>query len=58
MNEPYSTGAVKTEKELRFAIIGAGMAEILSAIKLTEAGITNFTVYESTRSRRAARGDR
>jgi cation diffusion facilitator CzcD-associated flavoprotein CzcO len=31
---------------LRFAIIGAGMAGILSAIKLTEAGLTDFTVYE------------
>lgn len=32
--------------EPRFAIIGAGMAGILSAIKLTEAGLTDFTVYE------------
>lgn len=31
---------------LRFAVIGAGMAGILSAIKLTEAGLTDFTVYE------------
>ena len=31
---------------MRFAIIGAGMAGILSAIKLTEAGFTDFTVYE------------
>src|SRR3977135_2399697 len=31
---------------LRCAVIGAGMAGILSAIKLTEAGITDFTVYE------------
>src|SRR2546421_2955990 len=31
---------------LRVAVIGAGMAGILSAIKLTEAGITDFTVYE------------
>ncbi len=30
----------------RFVIIGAGMAGILSAIKLKEAGLTNFTVYE------------
>ncbi len=30
----------------RFAIIGAGMSGILSAIKLREAGITDFTVYE------------
>jgi len=33
-------------RELRFAIIGAGMAGILSAIKLAEAGMTDFTVYE------------
>lgn len=31
---------------MRFAIIGAGMAGILSAIKLTEEGLTDFTVYE------------
>jgi cation diffusion facilitator CzcD-associated flavoprotein CzcO len=31
---------------MRFAIIGAGMAGILSAIKLSEAGYTDFTVYE------------
>jgi cation diffusion facilitator CzcD-associated flavoprotein CzcO len=31
---------------MRFAIIGAGMAGILSAIKLNEAGLTDFTVYE------------
>ncbi len=31
---------------MRFAIIGAGMAGILSAIKLTDEGLTDFTVYE------------
>lgn len=31
---------------LRFAIIGAGMAGILAAIKLTAAGFTDFAVYE------------
>ncbi|HWE71500.1 MAG TPA: NAD(P)/FAD-dependent oxidoreductase [Acidimicrobiales bacterium] len=31
---------------MRVAIIGAGMAGILSAIKLTEAGFTEVTVYE------------
>lgn len=31
---------------MRLAIIGAGMAGILSAIKLNEAGLTDFTVYE------------
>lgn len=30
----------------RFVIIGAGMAGILSAIKLQEAGLTNYTIYE------------
>src|SRR5476649_1944087 len=29
-----------------FAIIGAGMAGILAAIKLTEAGLTDFTIFE------------
>jgi cation diffusion facilitator CzcD-associated flavoprotein CzcO len=33
-------------RDLRFAIIGAGMAGILSAVKLTEAGLTDFTIYE------------
>ena len=33
-------------RPLRFAVIGAGMAGILGAIKLTEAGYTDFTVYE------------
>jgi cation diffusion facilitator CzcD-associated flavoprotein CzcO len=31
---------------MRIAVIGAGMSGILSAIKLTEAGLTDFTVYE------------
>jgi len=33
-------------REPRFLIIGAGMAGILSAVKLAEAGLTDFTVYE------------
>ncbi len=33
-------------RPLRCAVIGAGMAGILSAIKLTEGGLTDFTVYE------------
>ncbi|HKF92264.1 MAG TPA: FAD-dependent oxidoreductase, partial [Acidimicrobiia bacterium] len=37
---------VDDDRELRFAIIGAGMAGILSAIKLKEAGLTDVTVYE------------
>jgi cation diffusion facilitator CzcD-associated flavoprotein CzcO len=32
--------------ELRFAIIGAGMSGILSAIQLREAGLTDFEIYE------------
>jgi cation diffusion facilitator CzcD-associated flavoprotein CzcO len=34
------------EGNVRFAIIGAGMAGILSALKLREAGFSDFTVYE------------
>ncbi|MBI2167928.1 MAG: NAD(P)/FAD-dependent oxidoreductase [Actinobacteria bacterium] len=39
-------GGQGTDRPLRVAVIGAGMAGILSAIKLTDAGITDFTVYE------------
>ncbi|HZJ28123.1 MAG TPA: NAD(P)/FAD-dependent oxidoreductase [Acidimicrobiia bacterium] len=39
-------GSDGAPRKLRFAIIGAGMAGILSAIKLTEAGDTDFTIYE------------
>ena len=35
---------------MRFAIIGAGMSGILSAIKLREAGYTDFTIYEKAES--------
>jgi len=35
-----------SERGLRCAVIGAGMAGILSAIKLREAGLTDLTVYE------------
>src|ERR1700730_10470299 len=31
---------------MRFVVIGAGMAGVLSAIKLKDAGFTDFTVYE------------
>jgi cation diffusion facilitator CzcD-associated flavoprotein CzcO len=33
-------------RALRFAVIGAGMSGILSAVKLTEADLHDFTVYE------------
>ena len=36
------------QRDLRFAIIGAGMSGILTAIKLHEAGFTNYTIYEKT----------
>src|SRR5688500_13208861 len=36
----------KDARQLRFAVIGAGMAGILSSIKLTEAGYDDFTIYE------------
>ncbi len=38
--------ASEPPRALRLAVIGAGMAGILSAIKLKEAGLTDFTVYE------------
>ena len=38
--------AENTTNELRIAIIGAGMAGILSAIKLREAGLRNYVIYE------------
>src|SRR2546421_8775493 len=44
--ERRSTALVDDSRALRFAIIGAGMAGILSAIKLKDAGLTDFTVYE------------
>jgi cation diffusion facilitator CzcD-associated flavoprotein CzcO len=45
------TAAMRAEpapagRPLRFAIIGAGMAGILSAIKLQERGFDDFTLYE------------
>jgi len=36
--------------ELRFAIIGGGMAGILSAIKLKNSGYENFTIFEKAES--------
>jgi len=35
-------------EDLRIVIIGAGMAGILTAIKLREAGYDNFTIYEKS----------
>lgn len=36
----------KAERDIRVVVMGAGMAGILSGIKLLEAGITNCTIYE------------
>ena len=44
--EPNGSRGSGAARDLRFAVIGAGMAGILSAIKLTEAGFTDLTVYE------------
>ena len=43
---PLRSTSSKTRPGLRFAIIGAGMAGVLAAIKLKEAGLSDFTVYE------------
>lgn len=39
-------GSLGKRKDLRFVVIGAGMAGILSGIKLQQAGYRNITVYE------------
>jgi len=36
--------AAEPGRDLRFAIIGAGMSGILSAIKLQRAGLTEFMI--------------
>jgi cation diffusion facilitator CzcD-associated flavoprotein CzcO len=41
-----SSSADANRADLRFIIVGAGMSGILSAIKLREAGIDNFAIYE------------
>ncbi len=46
MGEPGTTGAAAAPRQLRVAVIGAGMAGILAAIKLGEAGLSDVTVYE------------
>ena len=40
------TKSTARQQELSFAIIGGGMAGILSAIKLRDAGYTQFRIYE------------
>ncbi len=46
MGERQNGGSATAGRRLRFAIVGAGMAGILSAIKLRERGLADFTVYE------------
>jgi len=42
------TTTQKSGQDLRIVIIGAGMAGILSAIRLREAGYENFVIYEKS----------
>ncbi len=45
-NGTPSSTADTTGSDLRFIIMGAGMSGILSAIKLQEAGLNNYAIYE------------
>ncbi len=44
--DTHPTLTDSTRTDLRFIILGAGMSGILSAIKLHEAGLDNFAIYE------------
>lgn len=46
MTSTVEAGADALERRPRVVVVGAGMAGILSAIKLQEAGFTDVTVYE------------
>ena len=46
MSDEHSVHGAQGERRLRVAIIGAGMAGILSAIKLQEAGLDDWVIYE------------
>jgi cation diffusion facilitator CzcD-associated flavoprotein CzcO len=45
-SQPQQITADSSRSEPRFIIIGAGMAGLLSAIKLQEAGLHDFVIYE------------
>jgi cation diffusion facilitator CzcD-associated flavoprotein CzcO len=46
VTDEHTVHVANVERPLRVAIIGAGMAGILSAIKLQEAGLDDFAIYE------------
>jgi cation diffusion facilitator CzcD-associated flavoprotein CzcO len=46
MGREQGAGAGGEERSLRFAIIGAGMSGIMSAIELREAGFSDIVMYE------------
>lgn len=46
MTDTQPTPNDSTRTDLRFIIMGAGMSGILSAIKLQEAGLDNYAIYE------------
>ena len=36
------------QRDLRYVVLGAGMAGILASIKLLQAGVTDVTIYETS----------